>query len=117
MLLSQERSSDRDHPAKSRMNIRLASEPCLPNHDGVVGGDIAPDALRWRGTLATHYLKQLAQALVAYVEGMHNVIDQIEIRDSLRGAWVEVRESSTKTETPFPIPAICTGGESHDAGF
>jgi len=113
-------SWDRDRPATNGMNIRRAAECRLQDSGDTVvwdvGCDLEPGVLRLRNTLATHYLKQVAQALVAYVEGVHIVINQMEVGDSVRGKSVRGRESSAKTETPFQIPGFHTKGESHDAG-
>jgi hypothetical protein len=110
MPASQDQSTDLDHGVTSRMNIRLATECRRRNHESKVirhvGGNVAPDALCLRDTLATHYLKQFAQALVVYIEGMQVVINQIEMGDSVRGKCVEAWDSSAQTELQPPVRDI-----------
>jgi hypothetical protein len=98
MPAAHHRASDCDRPVIGRRNRRLATGWRRPDHDGTVerdrgGAAVAADALRFRGTLATHDLEPLARAPAAYVEGLHVVISPIETEDSIRASCVLARES------------------------
>jgi osmotically-inducible protein OsmY len=57
---------------------RLRSSPYLALRS--VCCDEQDGALILRGSLPTYYLKQMAQAIVARVEGVEQVTNQIEVR-------------------------------------
>jgi carbon storage regulator len=76
--------------------------------------EVREGVARLRGRLPTQYLEQVAQAIVAAVEGVMGVMNQIEVNASgndspirhrdgnRRSAWVPT-ESSSEAQTKLPI--------------
>jgi osmotically-inducible protein OsmY len=76
-------NSDRDRPTPGTTGIRQAAE-CRPLGSGYTAlsagrCDFDDGVLHLRGLVATYHLKQVALALVADIEGVHRVSNQIEV--------------------------------------
>jgi osmotically-inducible protein OsmY len=72
---------------------------------GRVASSYHRGALRLRGCLPSHYLKQVAQELVSRIEGVNDVINQIEVR--VDGDFVR---SGARDVGPDPDPGPGPGG-------
>ena len=76
---------DRDHDESGAAIVRRAQERLALSPYAALGRVAASyhrGALRLRGCLPSHYLRQVAQELVSGVEGVNDVINQIEVRSA-----------------------------------
>ena len=74
---------DRDHDESGAAIVRRAQERLSLSPYAVLGRVAASyhrGTLRLRGCLPSQYLRQIAQELVSRVEGVNDVINQIEVR-------------------------------------
>jgi osmotically-inducible protein OsmY len=94
-------SPDRSSPDPDRLGpgggrIRLSVESRLQSSGYTALRDVRCDferrEVRLYGTLPTHYLKQVAQALVAELEGVRLVENQIQVVPSAPRGTAESRE-------------------------
>ena len=81
-------------PAARRVDPANLAERALRNSPYLALRNVACDCrdglLTLRGCLPTYYLKQVAQAVVAHVEGVRQVVNEIEV---LCGGMREVRRA------------------------
>lgn len=94
-----------------RMTIREVAEDHLRRSGYLALRDISCEVregvARMQGRLPTYYLKQVAQAIVAEVEGVDAVINQIEVTASGNGSLIErgalvPAESSSEVQAEPP---------------
>jgi hypothetical protein len=67
--------------------------------------EVDGESLHLQGRLPTHYLKQLAQAIVAQVEGIRFIVNLIEVTDQIRRSG-SGRELSTRTNNSISVHTI-----------
>jgi hypothetical protein len=108
MFLPHHSDSHRDGPASVWIDIQQEAERRLHSSCYAalkdVGCKYERGELHLHGHLATHYLKQIAQALVADVEGVRIVINQIAVGVPVRGAMTRPRERPDRTNDPCGTP-------------
>ena len=87
-----------------RMTIREVAEDHLRRSGYLALRDISCEVregvARMQGRLPTYYLKQVAQAIVAEVEGVDAVINQIEVTASGNGSLIGARARSRQNLHP-----------------
>jgi hypothetical protein len=97
-------TSNGDGRRPERVSIRQAAQGRLQKSDypavREVQCDLKHGVLRVRGILPTRYLKQVALALVADVEGVDLIINEIEVG----GRNPRSRERADETDAPSPTP-------------
>jgi hypothetical protein len=97
---------DRDCDEFGAAVVRRVQERLALSPYGVLGrvaSSYHRGALRLRGSLPSHYLKQVAQELVSRIEGVHDVINQIEVRVAADlGGSGSARVGPDRDPTPRP---------------
>jgi osmotically-inducible protein OsmY len=94
--------SDPDRPVPGECRIRLSVERRLQSSGYAAVRDVRCEfergELRLYGTLPTHYLKQVAQALVADLEAVRVVDNQIQVVPSIPRGTAGSRECPEEPE-------------------
>jgi osmotically-inducible protein OsmY len=77
-----------------------------------VAGSYHRGALRLRGCLPSHYLKRVAQELVSRIEGVNDVINQVEVRVA-----ADLGRSGAPAVGPGPGPGPVDRGRGHSPEY
>jgi hypothetical protein len=100
--------SNPDRRAADRIGIRENVEHRQQGNGHTAVGDDCCDSelgvLCLHGILPAHYLKQVAEAMVAYVEGVRLIINQIEVGAPVAGEKAQSRERHAEADTSSEMP-------------
>jgi hypothetical protein len=106
VIASRNPALDREAPPSRRTTIDREAE-CRLRRSGYlalrdVSCDVRAGVVRLRGRLPTYYLKQVAQAVVAEVEGVRRIINLIDVVASAGRPGIGCERGVAATDPPRP---------------